>query len=113
MNSQRIKEIQMTTAYPDSISVQQALLQTWNECEQESRAKLSSLHDKIYGLEAQLERALMVPQEIMAKHDLIQKEWDRHCDPSVAANDFSELLKEAICRIKLEDQQRIEKDKSK
>jgi hypothetical protein len=35
MNSDRIKEIQMATAYPDSISVQQALLQVWNECEQE------------------------------------------------------------------------------
>ena len=35
MNSQRIKEIQKETAYPDSISVQQALLKVWNECEQE------------------------------------------------------------------------------
>ena len=35
MNSDRIKEIQKTTAYPDSVSVQQALLQVWNECEQE------------------------------------------------------------------------------
>ena len=35
MNSERIKEIQKTTAYPDSVSVQQALLQVWNECSQE------------------------------------------------------------------------------
>ena len=35
MNTERIKEIQSKTAYPDSISVQQALLQVWNECEQE------------------------------------------------------------------------------
>ena len=35
MNTDRIKEIQSKTAYPDSISVQQALLQVWNECEQE------------------------------------------------------------------------------
>lgn len=34
MNSDRIKEIQETTAYPESVSVQQALLQVWNECEQ-------------------------------------------------------------------------------
>lgn len=34
MTSERIKEIQMTTAYPDSVSVKQALLQVWNECEQ-------------------------------------------------------------------------------
>jgi hypothetical protein len=32
MTSERIKEIQQQTAYPDSISVQQALLQVWNEC---------------------------------------------------------------------------------
>jgi len=35
MNSDRIKEIQEGTAYPYSVSVQQALLQVWNECEQE------------------------------------------------------------------------------
>jgi len=35
MTSDRIKEIQQTTAYPDSLSVKQALLQVWNECAQE------------------------------------------------------------------------------
>lgn len=35
MTSDRIKEIQEATDYPDSVSVQQALLQVWNECEQE------------------------------------------------------------------------------
>jgi len=34
MTSDRIKEIQKTTASPDSVSVQQALLQVWNECSQ-------------------------------------------------------------------------------
>ena len=34
MNSDRIKEIQMQTAYPQSVSVHQALLKVWNECEQ-------------------------------------------------------------------------------
>lgn len=34
MDSERIKEIQYTTAYPNSVSVKQALLQVWNECEQ-------------------------------------------------------------------------------
>jgi hypothetical protein len=38
MNSDRIKEIQQKTAYPESISVKQALLQVWNECEQENEA---------------------------------------------------------------------------
>lgn len=35
MTIERIKEIQSKTAYPESVSVQQALLQVWNECEQE------------------------------------------------------------------------------
>jgi hypothetical protein len=39
MTADRIKEIQMATAYPDSMSVQQALLQVWNECEQEHQNK--------------------------------------------------------------------------
>ena len=34
MTAERIKEIQQQTTYPDSISVQQALLQVWNECSQ-------------------------------------------------------------------------------
>jgi len=39
MTADRIKEIQMATTYPDSVSVQQALLQVWNECEQEHQNK--------------------------------------------------------------------------
>ena len=35
MNTDRIKEIQKETAYPESVSVQQALLKVWNETEQE------------------------------------------------------------------------------
>lgn len=31
MKTERIKEIQSKTAYPESASVQQALLQVWNE----------------------------------------------------------------------------------
>lgn len=38
MTTERIKEIQSRTAYPESVSVQQALLQVWNECEQEQLA---------------------------------------------------------------------------
>ncbi|RCW38676.1 hypothetical protein [Marinilabilia salmonicolor] len=37
MNIERIREIQQETAYPDSISVQQALLKVWNECKQEKK----------------------------------------------------------------------------
>ncbi len=35
MNTERIKEIQEQTDYPESVSVQQALLKVWNETEQE------------------------------------------------------------------------------
>ena len=35
MNIDRIKEIQKETSYPESVSVQQALLKVWNECNQE------------------------------------------------------------------------------
>lgn len=35
MTSDRIKEIQEKTAYPNSRSVQQALLQVWNECQED------------------------------------------------------------------------------
>ena len=34
MTSERIKEIQEQTAYPESRSVQQALFQVWNDCAQ-------------------------------------------------------------------------------
>lgn len=35
MTTERIREIQNSTAYPDSISVQQALIKVWNEVAQE------------------------------------------------------------------------------
>lgn len=35
LDNNRIKEIQEQTAYPESVSVYQALNQVWNECEQE------------------------------------------------------------------------------
>ena len=52
MNSKRIKEIQSKTAYPDSISVQQALLQVWNECEQESKISNMTIDQKLCFLKA-------------------------------------------------------------
>jgi hypothetical protein len=41
MTSERIKEIQQQTAYPDSVSVSQALLQVWNECSQLPQQEIS------------------------------------------------------------------------
>jgi hypothetical protein len=40
MTTERIKEIQLETAYPESLSVQQALLKVWNECEQAKQQQL-------------------------------------------------------------------------
>jgi hypothetical protein len=45
MNSDRIKELQLETACPESRSVHQALLQVWNECEQELRKELYTKED--------------------------------------------------------------------
>ena len=39
MTADRIKEIQSKTAFPDSVSVCQALLQVWNECQQDNADK--------------------------------------------------------------------------
>lgn len=47
MNTKRIVEIQKETAYPDSISVQQALLKVWNECEQEKVVKNNAVLPRI------------------------------------------------------------------
>ncbi len=33
MNSNRIEEIQKETAYPDSMSVKNGLMQVWHECQ--------------------------------------------------------------------------------
>jgi hypothetical protein len=41
MTPERIKEIQEATAYPNSVSVQQALFKVWNECEQERSKRYS------------------------------------------------------------------------
>lgn len=43
MNTERIKEIQSKTAYPDSQSVQQALEQVWNECTQSPEKQLDKI----------------------------------------------------------------------
>ena len=47
MDSDRIKEIQMTTAYPESVSVKQALLQVWKECEGETMLRWVMASDSL------------------------------------------------------------------
>jgi hypothetical protein len=53
MNSERINEILKNTAYPESRSVHQALLQVWNECEQEHNKKLN-IKAKVVNIETNI-----------------------------------------------------------
>ena len=43
MTTERLKEIQKGTAYPESVSVMQALFQVWIECDQANSLKVSKL----------------------------------------------------------------------
>ena len=52
MNSDRIKAIQSLTPYPNSVSVHQALLQVWNECEQQHNAIIKAKDKEIKNLHA-------------------------------------------------------------
>lgn len=45
MTVERIKEIQQTTPYPNSISIYSALMQVWNEVEQEKDKQESKAAD--------------------------------------------------------------------
>jgi len=47
MKFRRIIEIHKETAYPESLSVYQALLQVWNECQQESNKLITELETKL------------------------------------------------------------------
>ena len=79
MNIKRIEEIQKETAYPDSISVQQALLKVWNECEQEKVVKLTDvrlsfveLKDEILKYKAKSEykqAAIVILRNIFKAHE--------------------------------------------
>ena len=51
MTTERIKEIHLLTAYPESISVKQALLQVWNECEQDNKELRGEVRKLREGLE--------------------------------------------------------------
>ena len=51
MNSNRIEEIQKATAFPDSLSVMQALNTVWNETQQGCEKEIRILKRKISALE--------------------------------------------------------------
>ena len=54
MNSERINEILKNTAYPESKSVYQALLQVWNECQQDVMNPRNIIESVISDLDNQL-----------------------------------------------------------
>lgn len=77
MTSERIKEIQQETAYPNSVSVQQALLKVWNECEQErvKNCSIPAVGNRFFkwfytifitGLAAILNYCFDIPQPILS-----------------------------------------------
>ncbi|RLI66891.1 MAG: hypothetical protein DRO67_00570 [Candidatus Asgardarchaeum californiense] len=47
MNSDRIKEIQSKTPYPESVSVHNALHQVWNETYHEQESEIAALKQKV------------------------------------------------------------------
>ena len=72
MTAERIKQIQQETAYPESVSVQQALLKVWNECEQDTtalREQVSKLREVLVRIKndeinfAELEQLLTETQQ--------------------------------------------------
>lgn len=115
MNTDRIKEIQKATIYPESKNVQWALLQVWNECQQEFEAENKQLQQQIHQLS--IDKTML--QE---KHDFekagMQLEIDRlKNEVSIARNlvglsNFDEL-KEIVLNQKLEiDKLKAEIDKT-
>lgn len=75
MTSDRIKEIQQTSAYPDSRSVNQALLQVWNECDQEANLRLSEQKEKH---DKEMEEALTWIDRHVEKPYLFTNQWRLH-----------------------------------
>lgn len=112
MNSDRIKEIQQTTAYPESVSVKQALLQVWNECEQEYRSQASDLpsDDEI---EAYVKEQPIHEMSIEYRRNLIANgaKWMRSI--ALASRDARILeLEEEIKQLKLADKVKCDCDEN-
>jgi len=72
MTSERIKEIQETTPYPQSQSVMLALNQVWNECEQELRKELYN-EEEIMEMFHNLSTHLPFHYEILVKEQFKNK----------------------------------------
>ena len=75
MTSERIKEIQQKTAYPESRSVKQALDQVWNECSQESYSKQQVLELMKQSFEAGFKKADIVTAGLEPKETEQEVNW--------------------------------------
>ena len=75
MTSERIKEIQEQTAYPESRSVNQALLQVWNECSQESYSKKQVFELMKQAFEAGFKKADIVEAGLEPKETEQEINW--------------------------------------
>ena len=75
MTSERIKEILEQTAYPYSRSVNQALLQVWNECSQESYSKQQVLELMKQAFEAGFKKADTVEAGLEPKETEQEINW--------------------------------------
>ena len=75
MTSERIKEIQQKTAYPESRSVKQALDQVWNECSQESYSKQQVLELMKQAFEAGFKKADTVEAGLEPKETEQEVNW--------------------------------------
>ena len=78
MTSERIIEIHKETAYPKSGSVYQALLQVWNECEQDKKPTTPDDSKRIFLVEFTDYKQ--------------QKEW-RDCFLAINETDVSQKIK--------------------
>ena len=75
MTSERIKEIQQKTAYPESRSVKQALDQVLNECSQESYSKQQVLELMKQSFEAGFKKADIVEAGLEPKETEQEVNW--------------------------------------
>jgi hypothetical protein len=76
MNSNRIKDIQQTTAYPESVSVMQVLKQVWNECEQDNLKAIDELKAENERLMEQRDSAIFYIDECPCDPDIYPEQWE-------------------------------------
>ena len=103
MTPERIKEIHSLTAYPESISVRQALLQVWNECEQDNKELREQVRKLREGLEEVLKEyeyscKLMAEANGMENEPQFLQTWDmnncKHSESGVPVHkDFEHIRK--------------------